>query len=144
MRTLVKSSKTIKITRYYWLRQQSTLTFIDSGVRSKESNTWCLHFDTSLSSNGWYHSFLLSLYLEAFTVEIIMLNNWLKLSTNDQRLYDTVITLFITTNQVLCSIPNRVYSTLIIQRGSLATKLLFHLWVYTPSVGGILPLPFMK
>ena len=57
------------------------LTLIDPGVmlfRSITLNSSCLHFDTSLSFDGLEHSLLLSLYLEALTVEIIMLKNWRK------------------------------------------------------------------
>ena len=44
------------------------------------------------------------------------------MSTNDQRLYDTVTTLFINTKHVLCSVPTRVQSILIIQCGSVASN----------------------
>jgi len=65
---------------------------------------------------------VLCLYLEVSTVEFIAE----KLEHpifNDRRLYDTVITLFITTKQVICSIPKRV-STLIIQQSSLPYKVI--------------------
>ena len=97
-------------------------TFIGPGVRSTKSNTWGLHFDTVRHPSVGTAFVLLRLYLEAFTVEIIMLKKWWILSSNDRRLYDTVITMFITTKQVLCPIPAIVKSTLIIQRGSLANE----------------------
>ena len=125
IKTLVKSSKTIKITRYLWI---ISITFDlhwfrVNAPRLYRSNTCCIHFDTSLSFNGLISLFFAEpLSRSIYYTRDYNAENWLGLSTNDRRLYDIVITLFITTKQVLCSIPNSIYSTLIIQRSSLAYK----------------------
>ena len=50
-------------------------TFIGTGVNQKKPNICCRHFDTVCRPTVCTAFVLLHLYLEAFTVEIIMLKN---------------------------------------------------------------------